>query len=160
MSSEIWEANVNRTWALAGTSIAIFTFTLVFLYPRFSSGAIDPVLFQISLTVIGFSVFSFVFSGIYYYALTLALSMRSNDVLSLRTSLVQSLKTKPEKYRRRADTFWSIGFSLLVLEPSLILFTVGLIVVASVWLVLWIFYFIFSVYVFTETQSWLRKTRA
>lgn len=136
------EANVNRTWALAGTSIAIFTFTLVFLYPRFSSGAIDSVFFQIALTVIGFAIFSFVFSGICYYALTLALSLGS---------------TKAEKFRRSADTLWVIGFSLLVLEPSLILLTVGLVVVAVVYLILWISYFIFNVYVFTETQSWLRN---
>jgi len=157
LSLDVVHANLNRNWALAGTSIAIFTFTLVFLYPRFSSGAIDPVLFQITLTVMGFSVFSFVFSGIYYYALTLALSQNTNDSLSLRTTFALSLKTKPEDYRRRADTFWVIGFSLLILEPSLILFTVGLVIVAVVWFVLWISYLLFSAYVFTQTQSRSRK---
>lgn len=144
MSTDVAEGNVNRTWAMAGTSIAIFTFTLVFLYPRFSSGAIDPILFQIALTVIGFSIFSFVFSMIYYYKLTLALSL---DI------------AKPEEFRRKAETLWVIGFSLLVLEPSLILFSVGLVAVAVVFLVLWISYFIFVVHVFTETQSWLRKAK-
>ncbi len=144
MSTDVAEGNVNRTWAMAGTSIAIFTFTLVFLYPRFSSGAIDPILFQIALTVIGFSIFSFVFSMIYYYKLTLALSLGI---------------AKPEKFRRKAETLWVIGFSLLVLEPSLILLSVGLVAVAVVFLVLWISYFIFVVHVFIETQSWLRKAK-
>ncbi len=130
---------------MAGTSIAIFTFTLVFLYPRFSSGAIDPILFQIALTVIGFSIFSFVFSMIYYYKLTLALSL---DI------------AKPEEFRRKAEQLWVIGFSLLVLEPSLILFSVGLVAVAVVFLGLWISYLIFVVHVFTETQSWLRKAKS
>ena len=114
---------------------------------------IDPVLFQVSLTVIGFSIFSLVFAGIYYYSLTLALSMKTNDVLSLRKALAQSLRARPEAYRRRGDILWTIGFSLLVLEPSLILFTVGLPVVAVIFLALWIIYFTFAVYIFTSTES-------
>ena len=106
MSVDDAGANVNRSVALAGTSIAIFTFTLVFLYPRFSSGSVDSTLFQIALSVIGFAIFSFVISGVYFYAVTL---VPSND------------RSKADKYRRKADTLWLIGFSLLVLEPSLIL---------------------------------------
>ena len=142
MSVDDAGANVNRSVALAGTSIAIFTFTLVFLYPRFSSGSIDTTLFQISLTVIGLAIFSFVVSGIYFFAVTVAPSHGASKV---------------EKYRRRADIFWLIGFSLLVLEPSLILFTVGLTVVAVVYLVLWISYLLFQFYMFTEIQIWRRK---
>jgi hypothetical protein len=34
MGDDLAAANVNRSYSLAATSIAIFTFTLVFLYPR------------------------------------------------------------------------------------------------------------------------------
>lgn len=30
--------NVNRTYSLGATSLAIFTFTMIFLYPRYVSG--------------------------------------------------------------------------------------------------------------------------
>ena len=64
---------------------------------------------------------------------------------------------KANKYRRKADILWLIGFSLLVLEPSLILFTVGLTIVAVVYLILWISYFIFQFYMFAEIQSLRRN---
>ena len=105
--------------------------------------------FQLALTVIGFAIFFLVFAGICYYSLTLALSIGNT-----RAAIWQH-----EKFRRTADTLWVIGFSLLILEPILILLTVGLIVVAYVYLILWVSYFVFSVYVFTETHSWLRKTK-
>jgi len=141
---DVAEVNVNRTWALAGTSIAIFTFLFGFFYPRYASGEINPVLFQIALAVIGFAIFSFVLAGIYYYELTLSQSLS---------------RTKQEMIRRRADTLWVGGFGLLLLDPSLMLFTVGLMVVAVLWLVLWISYLIFSINVFRQTQSWLRNAR-
>ena len=136
-------ANVNRSVALAGTSIAIFTFTLGFFYPRLSFLSSDNLtLFQIALTVIGLAIFSLVISGVYFYAVTL---VPLHD------------RTKADKYRRRADTLWLVGFSLLVLEPSLILFTVGLTAVADVYLVMWIGYVVFQFYMFAEIQSLRRK---
>lgn len=144
LSLDVAEANVNRTVALAGTSIAIFTFTLVFLYPRVSPTGFDSILFQTALTVIGLAIFSFVISGMHYYA---QMSSQPHDT------------TKAEKYRRRADILWLIGFSLLVLEPSLILFTVGLDNVAAIYLVLWIAYIIFQTYTFNQIQSWHGKAK-
>ena len=35
MGDDLAAANVNRSYSLAATSIAIFTFMLIFLYPRF-----------------------------------------------------------------------------------------------------------------------------
>jgi hypothetical protein len=52
MSLDIANSNVNRNLTLAGTSIAIFTFLLFFLYPRYSSGEINSILFQLTLSVI------------------------------------------------------------------------------------------------------------
>ena len=38
MTDELAAANVNRSYQLAASSIAIFTFLLFFLYPKFVSG--------------------------------------------------------------------------------------------------------------------------
>jgi hypothetical protein len=51
-----------RLYSLAGTSIAIFTFMLFFMYPRFVNGEINALLFQTTLVVMGVATFSFVFS--------------------------------------------------------------------------------------------------
>ncbi len=49
MSLDIAEANVNRNITLAGTSVAIFTFLLFFLYNRVSNllpGHLSPILLR------------------------------------------------------------------------------------------------------------------
>jgi hypothetical protein len=38
MADELAAVNVNRSYSLGATSIAICTFMLIFLYPRFASG--------------------------------------------------------------------------------------------------------------------------
>src|SRR5438552_18294273 len=86
---ELATANVDRAAILTGSSMAIFTFMLFFLYPRFSSGDINPILFQATLTVLVLTIFSFSFSGLYYYQIrvlkiTIAqerASMRNGDPL-------------------------------------------------------------------------------
>ena len=60
-------ANVNRAGTLVGSTIAVFTFLLFFLYPRFLSGQIDPILFQVTLTIIVLTILSFSLSGLFYY---------------------------------------------------------------------------------------------
>jgi hypothetical protein len=49
MGDELASANVNRSYSLAATSIAIFTFTLFFLYPRFKNGEVNALLFPATL---------------------------------------------------------------------------------------------------------------
>jgi hypothetical protein len=44
MREDVAAVNVTRSYTLAGTNIAIFTFMLFFLYPRFESGRINPLL--------------------------------------------------------------------------------------------------------------------
>ena len=68
MADDLAAANVNRSYSLAATSIAIFTFTMFFLYPRFVSGEAQPLLFQATLVVMGVATFSFAFASFYYYA--------------------------------------------------------------------------------------------
>ena len=48
MGDDIAAANVNRSYSLAATSIAIFTFMLLFLYPRHVSGEANALLFQVT----------------------------------------------------------------------------------------------------------------
>ncbi len=128
MADDLAAANVNRSYQLAASSIAIFTFLLFFLYPKYSSGQIDAIAFQASLIVMGVATFSFAFSSFYYYGASLG--GRIEDAERAR-------------YSRRADRFWLLGCVLLFLTPSLILFTVGLVVVASAWFALWLVYLFF-----------------
>ena len=67
MGDELASSNVNRSYSLAATSIAIFTFMLIFLYPRFASGEINALLFQVTLVVMSVATFSFVFASFFYY---------------------------------------------------------------------------------------------
>ena len=71
MGDELATSNVNRSYSLAATSIAIFTFVLFFLYPRFASGEINALLFQVTLVAMGVATFSFVFASFHYYCSSL-----------------------------------------------------------------------------------------
>jgi hypothetical protein len=57
MGDDLASANVNRTYSLAAMSIAIFTFMLFFLYPRFRNGEVNPWMFQSTLIVMGVATF-------------------------------------------------------------------------------------------------------
>jgi len=125
VSIDVANSNVNRNITLAGTSVAIFTFLLFFLYPRYQNGEINSILFQFTLAIIVSVIFSLVNSATYYYGITLTLSSPAE-----RTATTFG----------KAEAFWLIGYSLLLLEPSLILFTVNLLVVGLYGLVLWLSY--------------------
>lgn len=138
MSDELAAANVNRSYQLAASSIAIFTFLLFFLYPKFASGQVDALPFQATLIVMGVATFSFAFSSFYYYGSSLG--GRLDDV-------------ERATYSRRGDRFWLLGCILLFLAPSLILFTVGLLVVACAWFALWLVYLLFVIRFFPRVQT-------
>jgi hypothetical protein len=144
MEDELATSNVNRSYSLAATSIAIFTFMLFFLYPRFSRGEINASLFQATLVVMGVATFSFVFASLYYYSASLG--SRIDDAERAR-------------YSRRADRFWLLGYTLLFLAPSLILFTVGLLAVGSTWLTLWLVYLLFVIRHFPRVQTAPKSSR-
>ena len=129
MVDEVAKDNVNRAYSLAATSIAIFTFMLIFLYPRYVNGEINTPLFQVTLVVMGVATFSFVLAAFHYYGSSMTARLAEADRLS---------------YARRADRFWMLGYSLLFLAPSLILFTVALDIAGAVWLVLWLIYLVFA----------------
>lgn len=138
MGDELATSNVNRSYSLAATSIAIFTFTLVFLYPRFINGQVNAWLFQLTLLVMGLATFSFVFSSFYYYVS--AVSSQINEAERSRCS-------------QRADRIWLLGYTLLFLTPNLILFSVGLVAVGSVWFALWVAYILFVIRYFPRVQT-------
>ena len=138
MGEELATANVTRTYSLAASSIAIFTFMLFFLYPRFARGEINDVLFQATLVVMGVATFSFVFASLYYYSASLGSRIDSAE---------------RARHSRRADRFWLLGYTLLFLAPSLILFSVGLLVVGSIWFALWLVYLVFVIRHFPRVQS-------
>ena len=139
MADDLAAANVNRSYSLAATSIAIFTFTMFFLYPRFVSGEAQPWLFQATLVVLGVATFSFAFASFYYYGSSLGGS-RFDD-------------TERALYSRRGDRSWLLGCVMLFLAPSLILFTIGLLAVGSVWLVLWLVYLVFVSRYFPRVET-------
>jgi hypothetical protein len=138
MGDDLAAANVNRAYSLAGTSIAIFTFLLFFLYPRFASGEVDGLPFQATLIVMGVAVFSFAFATFYYYGSSLG--GRINDA-------------ERAQFSRRGDRLWLLGCVLLFLAPSMILFTVKLLVVASAWFALWLVYVLFVIRYFPRVQT-------
>src|ERR1700741_3546707 len=111
MGDELATSNVNRSYSLAGTSIAIFTFMLIFLYPRFARGEINALLFQATLVVMGVATFSFVFASFHYYCSSL--DSRIDDAERVA-------------YSGWADRFWLLGATLLFLAPSLVLFSIRL----------------------------------
>ena len=138
MGDEVAASNVNRSYSLAATSIAIFTFMLVFLYPGFASGQINPLLFQAALVVMAVATFSFVFSSFYYYFSSLGSRIDAAERVL---------------YSRRGDRFWLLGDTMLFLDPSLILFSIGLLAVGSVWFALWLVYLLFMIRYFPRVQT-------
>jgi len=138
MREDVAAVNVTRSYTLAGTNIAIFTFMLFFLYPRFESGRINPLLFQATLIAMGIATFSLVFATLHYYRCSLGGGM-----------------SDPERtlQARRADRFWLMGYTTMFLAPSLVLFLIGLYIVASVWLAFWLLYLFFVVRYFPRLQT-------
>jgi hypothetical protein len=138
MADELATSNVNRSYSLAGTSIAIFTFMLIFLYPRFARGEINALLFQATLVVMGVATFSFVFASLYYYGSSLG--SRIDDA-------------ERALYSRRGDRFWLLGYTLLFLAPILILFSLGLLAAGSTWFALWLVNLLFVIHYFPRVQT-------
>jgi hypothetical protein len=137
MREDLAAINVTRSYTLAGTNIAIFTFMLFFLYPRFESFRINPVLFQVTLIAMGIATFSLVFATLHYYRCSLGGQMSDSE---------RTLQA------RRADRFWLLGYTTMFLAPSLVLFLLRLHFVASVWLAFWLLYLFFVVRYFPRLR--------
>ena len=133
-------ANVSRAGTLLGSTIAVFTFLLFFLYPRFSSGQIDPVLFQITLTIIVLTILSFSLCALLCY----------------RIGAFRMTMTERRASMQTGALLWIIGTLLVVLEPALILFTIGLAVVGVVALGAWLLY---TFFVLRDARRYQRYSR-
>ena len=138
MREDLAAVNVTRSYTLAGTNIAIFTFMLFFLFPRFESGRINPVLFQATLIAMGVATFSLVFATLHYYRCSLG--GRMSD-------------TERTRHLRRADRFWLLGYTTMFLAPGLVLVLIGLWIVASIWLGFWLLYLFFVVRSFPKFET-------
>ena len=84
-------------------SIAIFTFMLIFLYPRYASGEVDAVLFQATLIVMGLVD---VLDGL---RVVLLLTVPRCDRMD---------EAERARYASRADRLWMIGYALLFLARA------------------------------------------
>lgn len=138
MGDDLASSNVNRTYSLVAMSIAIFTFMLIFLYPRYASGEVDGRVFQATLIVMALATFSFVASAFHYYAASVGAHVADGE--RRRTA-------------RRADRLWMLGTALLLLAPGLVLAAVALVVPAIVWSVLWLGYAAFAARAFPRVQT-------
>ena len=138
MADELASANVNRSYQLAASSIAIFTFLLFFLYPKFTAGQVNVVLYQGALVAMGVVTFSFAFASFYYYGASLGGRIE---------------EAERARYARQGDRFWLLGCVLLFLVPSLILFTIALWIVAWAWFALWLVYLVFVMRFFPRVQA-------
>ncbi len=138
MGDDLAAANVNRAYSLAATTIAIFTFSLIFLYPRFRSGEVSPVLFQLTLVVMAITTFSFVFASFLFYGAAMSGQIGEDERRQLSS---------------RGDLAWVLGYSLLFLIPALVLFTVDLLAVGAFWLALWLVYVAFAVRNFPRVRA-------
>jgi high-affinity Fe2+/Pb2+ permease len=118
------DANENRslTAGLGGTTIAILTFVLIFLYDRAAAGQVNNLLFQSTLLIIVVSLSLISLSSLNYWF------------------VMEALRTSPPRatvYQQRADLLFASSVVLLLLEPTLILFTVRLYYVGLVALAFW-----------------------
>jgi hypothetical protein len=138
MRDDLASRNVDRSYSLAATCIAIFTFVLFFLHPRLANGEVDAFLYHASLVVMGLATFSFTFSSFCYYGASLGGSIEDAERAD---------------YSRRGDRFWLLGSVLLFLAPSLILFSIRLLVAGSVWVALWLLYMGFVIRHFPRVQT-------
>jgi hypothetical protein len=138
MREDLAAVNVTRSYTLAATNLAIFTFMLFFLYPRFESGRINPVLFQATLMAMGVAAFSLVFATLHYYRCSLGEGMSD---------------TERALHARRADRFWLLGYTTMFLAPCLVLFLIRLRNVAFVWLAFWLLYVCFVIRYFPKMQT-------
>ena len=138
MGEDLAAANLNRSYTLAASTIAVFTFTLFFLYPRFLNGEANPYLFQATVVDLGVATFSFVFASLYYYRASL--NGRVEDA-------------ERAGYSRRADRFWLAGYTLLFLAPCIILFSLSLVIAGSVWFLLWMVYLLFVIRYFPKVRT-------
>jgi|SRR5437773_960618 len=123
-------SNLNRSVTLIGSNLAIFTFVLIFLFPRYASNQLNGVRFQATLTSSLLAIFVFGISGVHYF-----------EVVAMAKA---SVETKM-RLVRRGDLLFVVSLLLATAEPALILFTLGLTGVGIIAAFLWTLYAVFLI---------------
>lgn len=113
------------TAALGGTSVAIFTFLLFFLYPRYVAGEVDATLFQLTLLAILVCVYLLVFASWFFFLFTETLGVEEE---------------RPMRYLDRANACFAVAVIILTVTPTLVLFTVNLLALGLTGLMMWLIY--------------------
>ena len=124
-NSAIQLSSLSNSVNLVAISLAIFTFLLFFSTSNASSDQIHSTLFQASLGLIVAAVFSFGVAGLYNFVLIFSTPARH---------------AKLQSHRQRAEVFFAAGLCILLLEPALILFTLGYPIIALVALIFFLVY--------------------
>ncbi len=124
-TAAIETANSNRGLAagIVGTSVAILTFALFFLYDRAESGVFNPILFRVTIGDLVASTFVVGYAGIFFY---------------WQMEALQRHPSKAPGYQWWADRFFVLGLALLMAAPALILFTAQILDGGAFALVLWL----------------------
>lgn len=115
-------SNLNRALTLISSNMAIFTFTLIFLYPRYALNELNGVLFQITLSTSLLVIFLLGITGVYYFEV----------IANKRMSHVQKLAAA-----RRGDLLFVVSLIIMTSLPTLILFTLSITIVAIIATLLW-----------------------
>lgn len=89
------------------------------------------ILFQASLGLIVAAVFSFGVAGLYSFVLIFSTPARH---------------VKLQSHRQRSEVFFALGLCILLLEPSLILFTLGYDILAVIALIFFLGYMVVYLY--------------
>ena len=125
INREFVASNLNRAVTLIGSTLAIFTFVLFFLYPRYIANQLNSVLFQVTLTTTLLSIFLFGFAGVNYFE---ALGAPKASI-ARKKILIQ-----------RGNTMFVLALLLGTAMPALILFTINILMVATIATALWALY--------------------
>ena len=116
-------SNRGLTVGLAGTSVAILTFSLFFLFDRSESGAFNSLLFRMTVGDLVSALFVIGYSGTYFY---------------WQMEALRRQPSRAARYQWWADRLFVLGLLLLLAAPFLILFTAGLWDVGALALALWL----------------------
>lgn len=120
---EYMSSNRGLATGLAGTTVAVLTFAMFFMYDRVQSGAFDSVLFQLTIADLLAGTFLFGYSGTCFFWLMAA-------------DLTHDARAR--RYLLSGDVCFVLGLACLMIGPALIMFTARLPVLGGFALVLWI----------------------
>ena len=134
-NSAIQLSSLSNNVNLVAISLAIFTFLLFFSTSNASSGQVHSIFFQITLGLVVAAVFSFGVAGLYNFVLVFSTPARH---------------VRLQSHRQRSEFFFALGLSILLLEPSLIFFTLGYPILGIVALIFFVAYMIAYLY---ETRT-------